>query len=656
MSPKQIMTDENTSTTRVPALHVLERMRRKWIGIQATDARFIQAVRAESQNLKTDGDADLREYFNAIPAELTSTNAIQTFAAVDNALQHTLGFCLHDCQLLAGLALTRKAIAEMATGEGKTLVTFLVACFFCKAKRGVHVMTTNAYLAHRDYSTLLPTANLLGVTLGLLPDNPQEDASKAYQADVTYGPSHTFGFDFLRDAVKLKRGRSRIGDKIRERLTTNSTRFAKESDSPSSTQRELAFAIVDEADSVLIDEASVPLHLSESTPGQHPHVELFARAQQVAEHLIPSDDFTWNARNGELEFTSNGLRVIQQYAPQSGAGLNHSWQHYLKNALLAMHRMERDRDYVISDDKIQLVDQFTGRIQPDRSWSDALQQAVECKEGLMITSENRCIASISRQRFIRLYDHVVGLTGTANDASRELKNVYGLRVEKIPPNKPSRLHIGPPRFFVSTDTKRKAIVDATLELSLTGRPVLIGTKGIGDSCQLAELFYSRGIRPKVLNGLQDAEEAEIIRDAGAYRSILIATNMAGRGTDIPISDEISDVGGLHVIVAEPNLSRRIDRQLIGRAARQGQNGSAQIFCSLEDELLVNFAKHLALPSRSKSSRRADLKSLQNGEIPELALKDIEEAQKLAEALASEQRASLARYDDWVLDFLQTVTD
>ncbi|WDQ16370.1 preprotein translocase subunit SecA [Rhodopirellula sp. P2] len=506
-----------------------------------------------------------------------------------DAVEQTHGIELFEVQLRAGLIVSagwmsrRGGVAEMQTGEGKTYALFVASLIAALPGRGVHVATPNAYLAKRDHDDLRETWALLGVVSNCLPEDVSPERSQlAYRADVTYGPGHAFGFDYLRDQLAMDTAaRQRPGTSLLNRLNATTTGNAR-------LQRGLAVALVDEIDHVLIDDALSPLLLSGTRPGEAEDAAVHRHARAVAESLREGADFR---TTGQLiELTDQGLDLAYQSLEDwSDASLRRPWHEYVELSLQAKHLLRREMDYVIDEQSVRIVDQSTGRIYEDRTWSGGLQQAIEAKEELPIQRESEALAKITRQRFYRSYDYLAGVTGTAGDCREELKSVYGLQVQTVQPRLPSRRVVHPTHVTNTLEQKVAAIAEEARRMTDAGRCVLVGTLDIATSHCVAEEIRRQGLSCELLNGLQNTEEAEVIARAGQPHAITVATNLAGRGTDIRLHPDVAAKGGLHVIVAEHHRSARVDRQLIGRCARCGDSGSCRHFLSAEDELVSQSA-------------------------------------------------------------------
>lgn len=563
----------------------------------------------------------------------------EAFALTTEAVRRVTGKTFYDVQLLGGLSLTRGEIAEMQTGEGKTLTTALPAFVFALTGEGVHVATTNAYLAERDCKELTPVFQLLGLNVGLLP-SAHHPATKraAYQCDVTFGTGYEFGFDFLRDQLALRRQPVKpLGSRHLAQLDGRSI------GTTDLLQRGHAFAIIDEADSVLLDEATMPLILSSA--GQQPaNDRLYELARHAADQLAESEHFVLHAAKKAVQVTDDGWQFVHEQLSASGlAGLQRPWIRYVEDALRARHFLHRDVDYVVRDNAVLIVDQHTGRIHDERTWRDGLHQAVEKHEGVPLSPEKQVDARISRQRYFQLYDHVCGMTGTATGGETEFTEFYGLQVRHIPTHRPNQRRTLETRVFESGELRDAAIAAEVAECHLRKQPVLIGTRTIQHSRLLSERLTKLGLIHRVLNGTQDESEAEIISKAGAAGAITIATNMAGRGTDINPSSASLAAGGLHVIAAEHHSSKRVDRQLAGRAARQGQPGSVRFYACWEDELFM--LADFVMPHASDDSAAPHL-TAETGFISKI--------QRQLERRSFERRRELVQRDHWMDTILETL--
>lgn len=520
------------------------------------------------------------------------------------AIQQEVGPVPYHVQRLAAAVMAMGNVAEMATGEGKTISVGLAAAMVAVRGGCVHVATANSYLARRDCELIGPALARLGLRTRLVETAlSAKDKRHAYQADVTYGTADDFAFDFLRDVTaKRQRKLSALG-KGRPLELLNRRRH---------------FALIDEIDHILIDEAGTPLVLSNPGPpsAEENASQIFRQADAVAADLMESIDWVPGRSGFTIQWTAAGLQRVAQHAPKGieRSQLLRPWQEYVQHAVEARQRVVRDIDYVVVDGKIQIIDPATGRIQPDRQWQAGLHQAVEVKESVAVSAELDATAQISCWRFFDLYQQLGGCSGTALDAKDELLDVYGLQTLNVPLRIPSRRQVLPTSLFHSQQEKYESIAIEIGQVIDSGRPVLLGTESIRQSEELATFLRLVGYRLQVLNGIQDAEEADIVAAAGDPGAITIATDLAGRGTDIKISPAVEEAGGLHVIVVSPRKSPRLDRQLIGRAARQGQPGTARTFICLEDSLVQEAAPAVRDPGSlpaivRRAARRADKRAV-----------------------------------------------
>lgn len=620
------------------------------VGAGNYERQLLGEIRAVAERLRLLDDAALGQQSAALKARLStadcSTGGCSTgealpgaFGLLIEAARRTHGIELFDVQLLAGIALARPAIAEMQTGEGKTLAAALPAFLYALAGAGVHVVTPNAYLARRDHALVEPMFGLLGMSVGLLPEG-EDPAGKtaAYQAEITYGTGYEFGFDYLRDQVRLlSQPRRRLGDRVREQLAGGSAPPLRP------IQRPHAVAIVDEIDSVLIDEACLPLVLS-GAADLAGDSRAFAAARRVALELAVETDYHCDPRQRQVVLTEQGRAKVNVQRPRDArASLARPWETYVEQALYAERLLTSGVDYIVRDGKVLLVDTFTGRIFDDRNWRDGLHQSVEAKESLAISPGRRTAARISRQRYFGLYRTICGMTGTAHGSEREFRQLYRLPVVSIPLRLASRRELLPPRYFSATAAKFDAVVAEVTQMHAIGRPVLVGSKTIENSRTLSQLLNAAGIAHRLLNGTQDEDEARIIAQAGERGAVTVATNMAGRGTDIKLASGVAQLGGMHLVAVERHESRRIDRQLVGRVARQGDPGSARFFVSAEDVIVQRFAPDLA-------RRLAALADPQGVESPDFdRLTDI--AQHRSESESITQRRRLLAHDTWLDEVL-----
>lgn len=623
------------------------------VGFRTAEERTAERIRDAANNLHSRAPEELRAEAIRLQAQVgkegkrLETYVVPAFALMFEAIRRTTGLEMFDVQLLAGLALARGAVAEMQTGEGKTLAAALPAFLYGLQGRGVHVVTPNAYLAERDWQQLAPAYELLGIRAGLLRERvPPEVKRAAYDCDVTYGTGYEFGFDYLRDQLaRMSRRRHPLGCQLRELLQGRSTTDALP------LQRGHSLAIVDEIDSVLIDEACLPLVLSEtphdSAETSPAAIAAYHAAQRVTENLSESRDFQLDREANGVTLTESGLaRVHAQQTQHSQLTLARPWSAYVENALRANYLLRRDVDYVREDQRVLIVDEFTGRVFTDRCWRDGLHQAIEAKEALPIRAEMVSAARISRQCYFQRYERLCGMTGTAAPSAREFRRLYQLRVVAVPPRIPSRRVTLPTRFFRDHEAKWQAIVRAMIELHRFGRPVLVGTRTIENSQVLASKLHMARIPFRLLNGRQDLAEAEVVATAGERRAITIATNMAGRGTDIRLERGAAELGGMHLLGVERHESPRIDQQLMGRVARQGDPGSCQFYVSADDSLLIDHAPEL--------SRRMRNAPATGGELAADFSEEVFHAQRRAESAAYAGRRRIMAYDTWLDEVLTTL--
>jgi len=503
----------------------------------------------------------------------------EAFAAVREAACRTVGLRHYDVQIVGGIALHRGMIGEMMTGEGKTLVGSLPAYLNALTGNGVHIVTVNDYLARRDRSWIGPVFEMLGLTTGVIQSHmdPHERIPQ-YEADITYGTNNEFGFDYLRDNMKMS--------------------------AETQAQGRLHYAIIDEVDSILVDEARTPLIISgpaEESTDKYYQSDRVARQLKRKPESLPDDlpeeyavdwDYEVKEKEHSAVLTERGIVKAQRLLKVDDffTGRNMDWPHHLEQSLKAHSLYRRDKEYVVNDGQVIIVDEFTGRMMEGRRWSDGLHQAVEAKENLRIREENQTLATITFQNFFRLYDKIAGMTGTAATEASEFFKIYKLEVLIIPTNRPLVRLTEPDRIYRTEKEKYLAVLQEIHEIHATGRPILVGTTSIEKSEILSNLLNKRGIPHEVLNAKHHEREAQIVANAGQESSVVIATNMAGRGTDIILGPGVAKRGGLHIVSTERHEARRIDNQLRGRAGRQGDPGSSVFFLSLEDDLMRIFAR------------------------------------------------------------------
>ncbi|MCA9139734.1 MAG: hypothetical protein KDB00_23340, partial [Planctomycetales bacterium] len=478
---------------------------------------------------------------------------------------------------------------EMQTGEGKTFAGLLPAYVLALSGRGVHVCLPNAYLAQRDQAIASPVFSRLGLSTAVRRENDSFQVTRAaYEADLTYGPGQLFGFDYLRDQwTRRQFADSPLGSATMARV------LGRSMDSQL-RMRGLYAAVVDEADQVLVDDATSPLLICAANDRPAPDAMLHQIARLTALSLQRNADFEIDSVAGDVQLTDHGFRhVYENEEFATHVQLNRPWHAYVISALKAEFLLLRDRHYVVIDDRICLVEQSTGRVFRDRTWSDGLHQAVQTKERLVITAETQSQGRITRQAYFRMYENLCGMTGTAQACRRELHSIYGLDVSEIKTRLPSRRRVMETKVFPSRSAKLVGLVDETTQVIREGRAVLVGTNHIEQTETIAEAFRKAGIIPAVLNGVQSGEEADIIAQAGSARAVTVATHLAGRGTDIKLASSVAKAGGLHVIGWEHHRLSRVDRQLIGRGARQGDPGTARFLISPDDHFIAGQAPHLA---------------------------------------------------------------
>ena len=562
----------------------------------------------------------------------------QSFALVREVAGRTLGMRHFDSQLRGGWILLNGMVAEMETGEGKTLTATLPACTAALAGLPVHVITVNDYLTARDAELMGPVYRMLGLSVGVIVNGKEPAARRAaYACDITYCTNKELTFDYLRDRTAVGSQVNRIQLSI-ERLAGGESRASR------LVLRGLFFAIVDEADSVLCDEARTPLILSARSE-QAPERSMYETALTVAARLKPTEDFVVEGGERQVRLTAEAKQKLAGWAemlPPMFRGTRRR-EELVKQALVATHVFKRDTHYLVRDDKVQIIDEYTGRILPDRSWEQGLHQMVEAKAGCPLTGQQTSIARMTYQRFFRRYLRLAGMTGTAQEIAPELWSAYRLPVVRVPTNRPLQRRDLGERVYATPDEKWRAIVERVRELTAAGRPVLVGTRSVGASDELSRLLTEAGLEHQLLNARQDKQEAEIVAQAGQQGRVTVATNMAGRGTDIRLGRGVEPLGGLHVIATELHESRRIDRQLFGRGGRQGDAGSFEAIVSVEDELSRVYLGGLL---RGVARRLA-----RGGTSPALLRKLIRLAQARAERSHAAIRRDLLTLDEQLGDLL-----
>ena len=562
------------------------------------DRRRLQLVRrigAAEAALQALSDAELRSASLALRYRARSGDTPRrltpdAFALVREAARRTIGMRHFDVQLLGGLTLMARGLAEMQTGEGKTLTATLPMYLFALYGRGAHLATVNDYLARRDLELMRPVYAALGLTSGVVESGTEPpERRKAYAADITYGTAKEFGFDYLRDRLLL-RGQDDAGSDLVGRLCGEPD--PRRGDKP--LQRPSFFMLVDEADSVLIDDAGTPLVIA-GAAGEVPRATAaryeFAAAQAAA--FREEEHYTLKRQEQRVELTFAGRELVRSLphpAVLSGVGLVTLYED-CERAVLVDRLYDRDRNYVVRpsehkhESSICIVDEFTGRIAEGRKWRSGLHQAVEAKERMPITDDGGQAARITVQEFFLRYRDLAGMSGTAQGSAGELKRIYQLRTRQIPTNRPPIRRRLPTKIFGTAEARWQAVVEEVRTLHAAGRPVLIGTRSIDQSEKLSVLLRAADLEHEVLNAHHEAREAEIVARAGERGRITVATNMAGRGTDVRLGPGVPELGGLHVVITEMHEAARIDRQLVGRSGRQGDPGSYRFLLSLEDDLL-----------------------------------------------------------------------
>lgn len=583
--------------------------------------RRVAKINALEETYEKFSDDELKDAFNALKVSVLSEDRslddvlVESFSITREAGRRVLGMRHFDVQLIGGMVLHEGRIAEMKTGEGKTLVATLAVVLNAMTGKGVHVVTVNDYLASRDAAEMSGLYSFLGYTTGTVLENEYDPAAKReqYNSDITYGTNNEFGFDYLRDNMSYSRDQM--------------------------VQRDHAFVIVDEVDSILIDEARTPLIISGPTNRK---VQDYDKSDQVAKALVRDEHFTLDEKDRVVLITEEGIAKAEElfgvenlYSPQ-----NAELSHYLDNALKSNYLFEVDVDYVVRDGEVVIVDEFTGRLSEGRRYSEGLHQALEAKEKVDIKEETQTLADITFQNYFRMYDKLAGMTGTAQTEATEFSQIYSLDVVSIPTNLPINRKDLNDLIYKTELEKFEAVMTTVKKLNKTGQPVLIGTASIEKSEALHTFLAKAKIPHTVLNAKQHASEGEIIKNAGQKGAVTIATNMAGRGVDIKVDDEVKALGGLYIIGTERHENRRIDNQLRGRSGRQGDPGVTQFYLSLEDNLLRIFGS-----DRIKSIM--ERLGVEDGEYIEskMVTRAVEKAQKKVETMHFEGRKQIVEYDD-----------
>lgn len=538
----------------------------------------------------------------------------EAFAVAREASRRTLMMRPFDVQVIGGIVLHEGKIAEMKTGEGKTLAATMPLYLNALEGKGCHVVTVNDYLARRDAEWMSPIYHFLGLTVGVIVHGMDDDERRvAYAADITYGTNNEFGFDYLRDNMKFN-----LEDYV---------------------QREFNFAIVDEVDSILIDEARTPLIISGASEES---TDKYYKINQIIPRLKKDKDYTIEEKSKTVVLTEEGVSSVEKYLNVQNLyePRNIEIVHHVNQALKAHTLFKRDVDYLVKDGQVIIVDEFTGRVMPGRRYSDGLHQALEAKEKVKIERENQTLASITFQNYFRMYKKLAGMTGTADTEAEEFKKIYNLEVLVIPTNMPMIRDDNNDLIYKTEEEKIKAVIEEVKDLNKAKRPVLIGTISIEKSEMLSKYLTRAGVKHHVLNAKNHEKEAEIVAQAGQPGQVTISTNMAGRGTDIKLGENVAEMGGLHILGTERHESRRIDNQLRGRSGRQGDKGSSRFYLSLEDDLLRVFGA-------DRISSVMETIGIEEGQPIEhkYISRAIENAQKRVEGQNFDIRKHLLDYDD-----------
>ncbi|TFJ93310.1 preprotein translocase subunit SecA [Lentibacillus salicampi] len=576
----------------------------------------IEALEPEMERLSDDDLSRKAEEFKERYANGESLDDMLTeaFAVVREGSKRVLGMRPFPVQLSGAIALHEGNIAEMKTGEGKTLASTMPAYLNALTGKGVHIITVNDYLAGRDAKDMGELYNFLGLTVGLNGNGmSKEEKREAYNSDITYGTNNEFGFDYLRDNMVL----------YKEQMV----------------QRPLHFAIIDEVDSILIDEARTPLIISGSAQKS---ASMYQQANGFVRTLSGETDYTYDEKTKGVQLTEEGINKAERYFNiENLFDLNHvSLTHHVNQALKAHVSMHRDTDYVIQEGEVIIVDQFTGRLMKGRRYSDGLHQAIEAKEGLQIQNESMTLASITFQNFFRMYEKLSGMTGTAKTEEEEFRNIYNMDVIAIPTNEPIVRDDKADMIYKSVEGKFRAVAEDIKERHKAGQPVLVGTVAVETSELISKMLKKAGVPHNVLNAKNHYREAEIIENAGQKGAVTIATNMAGRGTDIKLGEGVVESGGLAVIGTERHESRRIDNQLRGRSGRQGDPGMSQFYLSMEDELMRRFGSD-NMRSMMERMGMDDSQPIES----KMVSRAVESAQKRVEGNNFDARKTVLSYDD-----------
>ncbi|MGV3263764.1 preprotein translocase subunit SecA [Cytobacillus pseudoceanisediminis] len=579
-------------------------------------AEQIDALASDMEKLSDEQLREKTEEFKARYQKGETVDDILTeaFAVVREAAKRVLGLYPYPVQLMGGISLHDGNISEMKTGEGKTLTATMPVYLNALTGKGVHVVTVNEYLASRDATEMGQLYEFLGLTVGLnLNGLSKEEKQAAYAADITYSTNNELGFDYLRDNMVLYKEQK--------------------------VQRPLHYAVIDEVDSILIDEARTPLIISGSAQKS---TQLYIQANAFVSRLKKDEDFTYDEKTKGVQLTEEGMTKAEKaFGIDNLFDISHvALNHHITQALKAHSSMHLDVDYVVQEGEIVIVDQFTGRLMKGRRYSDGLHQAIEAKEGLEIQNESMTLATITFQNYFRMYEKLAGMTGTAKTEEEEFRNIYNMNVIVIPTNRPIARDDRPDLIYATMDGKFRAVVEDIADRHKKGQPVLVGTVAIETSEIISKYLTKKGVPHNVLNAKNHGREAEIIADAGKPGAVTIATNMAGRGTDIKLGEGVKELGGLCVIGTERHESRRIDNQLRGRSGRQGDPGVTQFYLSMEDELMRRFGSD-NMKSMMERLGMDDTQPIQS----KMVSRAVESAQKRVEGNNFDARKQLLSYDD-----------
>lgn len=556
---------------------------RKWMASLAQVAELEPAIRKYDADQLRKQSLSLR--YRAMSGESLGSILPEAFALVREAGRRTMNMRHFDVQIMGGAALYDGCITEMQTGEGKTLTATLPLYLHSLSGHGAHLATVNDYLAERDAQWMKPIYDALGVSVGIvLTESSPEERRQAYGSDITYGTAKDFGFDFLRDRLLLRAQGRILSDFLGE---GSSERWSSSGDEP--VQRTMHFALVDEADSILIDEARTPLIIgSLGDETRNTVIATFRWAAEHADKFEPGEHFTLEDDTRKVELTGRG-RALVRSLPRTDEDMRVvalvDLYEYIERGIKVHTEFFKDRQYIVRDDEIVIVDEFTGRLAEGRKWRDGIHQAIEAREGIEVSVPTGQAARITVQDLFQRYRHLAGMTGTASTSSPELRKIYKTPVVLVPTNRPPQRKRLPDLVFGTMEQKFEAIIEEVKEYNALGRPILIGTRSIDKSLLISKMLENSGIAHQVLNANEVEREAEIVSEAGMPGRVTVATNMAGRGTDVKLEPHVKDLGGMHVICTELHDAARIDRQLIGRCGRQGDPGSYRQYLALDDEIL-----------------------------------------------------------------------